>query len=78
MVSIVWVFADVDGTDKQLSCSSCILDHYVGGEIPHALEDKGEIGEQYVSMFYFEVIIRRLLTMRTPDAPAVRVRFLLN
>lgn len=48
-----------------------VNDHYVGGEIPHALEDKGEIGEQYVSMFYFEVIIRRLLTMRTPDAPAI-------
>ena len=52
-----------------------MLDHYVGDVIPHALEDKGEVAEQYVSMFYFEVIIRRLLTMRKPDAPAVRARF---
>ena len=65
------MLAVFDGTDKHLNG----LDHYVGDTIPHALEDKGEVAEQYVSMFYFEVIIRRLLTMRTPDAPAVRSSF---
>eukprot|EP00581_Thalassiosira_minuscula_P011702 CAMPEP_0183718108 /NCGR_PEP_ID=MMETSP0737-20130205/11454_1 /TAXON_ID=385413 /ORGANISM="Thalassiosira miniscula, Strain CCMP1093" /LENGTH=541 /DNA_ID=CAMNT_0025947601 /DNA_START=302 /DNA_END=1923 /DNA_ORIENTATION=+ len=41
--------------------------------LAHALEEKGSIGEDahYQHAWYFEVAIRRLLMLRTPDPPAI-------
>ena len=40
---------------------------------PHALEDKGPVGEttEYRSAWYFEVMLRRLLLLRKPDPVAI-------
>lgn len=50
----------------------CVNDHYLS-DLPHALEDKGDItrNNEYIDMWYSEVIIRRLLLLRRPDPMAI-------
>mmetsp|Transcript_12739 Transcript_12739/g.23083 ORF Transcript_12739/g.23083 Transcript_12739/m.23083 type:complete len:401 (-) Transcript_12739:20-1222(-) len=49
-----------------------VNDHFIS-DLPHKLEDKGPLGETnaYISLWYFEVILRRLLLLRKPDPPAI-------
>mmetsp|Transcript_29425 Transcript_29425/g.61397 ORF Transcript_29425/g.61397 Transcript_29425/m.61397 type:complete len:648 (+) Transcript_29425:113-2056(+) len=49
-----------------------VNDHFIS-DLPHKLEDKGPLGETkaYISLWYFEVILRRLLLLRKPDPLAI-------
>ncbi|KAL7535033.1 hypothetical protein ACHAXR_006222 [Thalassiosira sp. AJA248-18] len=42
-------------------------------DLPHSLEDKGPVGnmKEYRSLWYFEVLLRRILLVKKPDPPAV-------
>eukprot|EP00584_Thalassiosira_punctigera_P008588 CAMPEP_0172535506 /NCGR_PEP_ID=MMETSP1067-20121228/7485_1 /TAXON_ID=265564 ORGANISM="Thalassiosira punctigera, Strain Tpunct2005C2" /NCGR_SAMPLE_ID=MMETSP1067 /ASSEMBLY_ACC=CAM_ASM_000444 /LENGTH=588 /DNA_ID=CAMNT_0013320443 /DNA_START=212 /DNA_END=1978 /DNA_ORIENTATION=- len=49
-----------------------VNDHFIS-DLPHATEDKGPLGDtkEYISLWYFEVILRRILLVRKPEPPAI-------
>ena len=49
-----------------------VNDHFIP-DLPHALEDKGSMEDvkEYRSLWYFEVLLRRVLLIRKPDPLAV-------
>ena len=49
-----------------------VNDHFIP-DLPHALEDKGAMADvkEYRSLWYFEVLLRRMLLIRKPDPIAI-------
>mmetsp|Transcript_2656 Transcript_2656/g.5888 ORF Transcript_2656/g.5888 Transcript_2656/m.5888 type:complete len:567 (-) Transcript_2656:95-1795(-) len=53
-----------------------VNDHFMPGkDVPHALEDKGPWSDtlEYRSLWYSEMLLRKLLLLRKPDYPAIVV-----
>lgn len=69
-------FSLIDGLDKidLILVEFNVNDHYTAGnKVSHALEDKGFFAGslEYRSLWYNEVLMRKLLRIRRPDYPAI-------